>query len=435
MLQIKSKYSLYTDKMSLAKVLQEEVGVQPLTLKDLRKACSQKDDTCRCEESEDLAHAMKQILESGVLHECGWVLVDLPRTREEARIFQRAGIIPTHAIQLVVSSEPENWENVCTDIACQHSCNPRHISNGPKHRRFLRNLRDLCEVYAHCLIEVEVGIRSMDELGKDCAKLARRKKHCGAPSLFRIALIGSRGSGCTTLARYLAERFNLVHIDYNYIEEQARLQQNPLGEMFRSFEYKWGERPKPEIRIQIVEKHIRGYECLRRGWVLTGYPKTVEDFKLLDLSLTPPNRVIFVEASGDVCRGRLLNRRYNIITGSKHHLSTSNYVANDGCKLGVHPKDFRLIVERDLQEYEESVADMMEYAGESSVKIDGNEEERIVREKVEASLMCPPPPSQLRVPRAPPTIDPMSIEFNPFDEPDSSVFDNIRAPEPTYNFI
>lgn len=58
---------------------------------------------------------------------------------------------------------------------------------------------------------VEVGIRSIDELGKDCAKLAKTKKHCGAPSLFRIALIGFRGSGCTTLAKYLAERFNLVH--------------------------------------------------------------------------------------------------------------------------------------------------------------------------------------------------------------------------------
>ena len=62
--------------------------------------------------------------------------------------------------------------------------------------------------------EVEVGIRSINELGKDCAKLAKIKKHCGAPSLFRIALVGSRGSGCTTLAKYLAERFNLVHSNF-----------------------------------------------------------------------------------------------------------------------------------------------------------------------------------------------------------------------------
>ncbi|XP_026668092.1 adenylate kinase 8-like [Ceratina calcarata] len=420
--------------MALAKVLQEELGVQPLTLKDLRQACSQPNDVCRCEESEDLAQAMKNILESGTLHECGWILVDLPRTKKEARIFQRMGIIPTHVIQLIVSNEYENWDNICTDVACPHACNPRNTPKGPKLRRYLKNLRELREVYKHCLIEVEVGIRSIDELGKDCAKLAKVKKHCGAPSLFRILLIGSRGSGCTTLAKYLSERFNLIHIDYDYIEEQARLQQNALGNTLRSFEIKWGERPKPEIRIQIVEKYISGYECIKRGWVLTGFPKTVEDFKLIDLSPTPPNRVIFVEVNGDVCRERLLNRRYNIVTGSKHHLSSTNYLDNDECKLGVHPKDFRLIVERDLQEYEENVTDMMTYAGDSAVRIDGNEVERIVREKVETAIMRPLP-MQSRVPKPLPEIDPMSIEFDPDDEPDPSVFDHIRAPEPKYTFI
>lgn len=77
----------------------------------------------------------------------------------------------------------------------------------------------------------------------------------------------------------------------------------------------------------------------------------------------------------------------------------------------------------------------MQYAGESAVKIDGNEEERIVREKVEACLMRPAPSMISRVPRPPPEIDPMSIEFDPDDEPDSRVFDDIRAPEPIYTFI
>lgn len=44
------------------------------------------------------------------------------------------------------------------------------------------------------------------------------------------------------------------------------------------------------LQCYYFQKHISGYECLKRGWVLTGYPKTVEDFKLLDLNPTPPNR-------------------------------------------------------------------------------------------------------------------------------------------------
>ncbi|XP_043254254.1 adenylate kinase 8-like [Colletes gigas] len=420
--------------MALAKVLQEELGVRPLTLKDLRKACAIEDNVCHCEESEDLALAMRQILESGTLHECGWLLVDLPRSKREARVFQRLGILPTHAIQLIIPNESDNWEHICAGANCCQACDP-NVARKSEEKRYLKKLRELREAYANCLIEVEVGIRTVDELGRDCAILAKTKKHSEALSPFRIALIGSRGSGCTTLAKSLAERFSLIHIDYDYVAEQACLQQNPLGEKLRSLENKCRGRLKSEIKMQIVEKHISGYECLKSGWVLTGYPKSVEDFKLLDLSPTPPNRVIFVEVNGDVCRGRLLNRRYNIVTGSKHDMSANSYVGIDDCKLGLHPKDYRLIVERDLQEYEENVADMMEYAGESAVKIDGNEEEKVVREKVEASLMRPAPNPQLRVPTLPPEIDPMDIEFDPDDEPDSSVFDDIRAPEPTYTFI
>ncbi|XP_076675276.1 adenylate kinase 8 [Andrena cerasifolii] len=423
------------DRVALAEILREELSVRPLSLRDLRHTYDKGDDTCHCDESEDLALAMRKILESGALHECGWILVDLPRTKKEARVFQRLGIIPTHVIELILSNEQENWKNICADMGCYQTCDPTNGSTGSQERRYLKNLAGLREVYANYLIEIEVGIRSIEELGKDCAKLTKTvKKHCGAPSLFRIVLVGSRGSGCTSLAKYLSERFNLVHIDYDYIAEQARLQQNPLGEMLRLFEYRWGERPKPEIRIQIVEKYISGYECVKRGWVLTGFPKSVEDFKLLDLSPTPPNRVFFVEVHGDVCRERLLNRRYNIVTGSKHNVATKEYIDTDECKFGIHPRDYRLVVERDVQEYDENATEMMLYAGETAVKIDGNEEEKVVQEKVEASLMCPAPDSQPRVPRPPPEIDPMDIEFEPDDEPDLSV-NEPRGPQLKYTFV
>lgn len=78
---------------------------------------------------------------------------------------------------------------------------------------------------------------------------------------------------------------------------------------------------------------------------------------------------------------------------------------------------------------------MMKYVGDSAIKIDGNEEERIVREQIEAIIMRPISSWQSRVPKLPPVTDPMNIEFDPCDEPDSSVFDNIRVPETTYTFI
>lgn len=77
----------------------------------------------------------------------------------------------------------------------------------------------------------------------------------------------------------------------------------------------------------------------------------------------------------------------------------------------------------------------MRYAGETASVIDATGERKCVREKLEACLMRPAPSAKPRIPQPPPTIDPMDIEFDPDDELDPSIFDDIRAPEPKYSFI
>lgn len=88
-----------------------------------------------------------------------------------------------------------------------------------------------------------------------------------------------------------------------------------------------------------------------------------------------------------------------------------------------------------LREYEENIKSIMVYAGETAVVIDGTRGGKFAREKLEACLMRPLPIAKPRIPQPIPTIDPMDVEFDPDDEPDLSVFDDIRAPEPKFSFI
>jgi len=77
----------------------------------------------------------------------------------------------------------------------------------------------------------------------------------------------------------------------------------------------------------------------------------------------------------------------------------------------------------------------MRYAGETASVIDATGERKGVKEKLEACLMRPAPFAKPRIPYPPSTIDPMDIEFDPDNEPDPSIFDDIRVPEPKYSFI
>ncbi|XP_072767261.1 adenylate kinase 8 [Anoplolepis gracilipes] len=405
------------DKLALAKILQKEIGNRPVTLKDLH-ALSSAENSCYCYNANEIAMRMKEMLMSGILHESGWILVDIPRSKEEARAMQRVGVVPTHVIQIISSNAEDKTQK---DV---RQCNYKRI------------LRDLREVYANLLIEIEAGVKTIQDLGKDCAKLTKIRKHYGAPSLFRIALIGPRGSGRRFLANHISQRFNLVYVDFNYILEQACLQELALDEMLRLCEHRCGQKLKSEARIQIVEQYLLGSECLRRGWILTNYPKTMEEFKLLDMIPTPPNRVIILKVDTQRCRERLLNRQYNVVTKSEQNFASCEDLKVDpDCKLDVYLKDYKDVVEQDLREYEKNIEDIIRYAGETASVIDATDEMKLVRENLESCLMRPAPSAKPRIPRSPPTIDPMDVEFDPDDEPDPRIFDDIRAPEPKYSFI
>ncbi|XP_036143075.1 adenylate kinase 8 [Monomorium pharaonis] len=406
------------DKMTLAKILHEETGIRPVTLEDLYDS-SLTENMCRCYDANEIAERMKRILMSGVLHESGWILVDIPRNKKEACAMQRVGVIPTHVIQIISNTKDENQEKKDT-----RQCN------------YIKTLRGLREAYANFLIEVEVDTKTIRELGKDCVTLMKIRKHCGTPSLFRIAFIGPRGSSCNNLAKYISERFNLVQVNFNGILEEACLREMALGEMLQLCKHKCKQKTKSETRIQIIERYVLGSDCLKRGWILTGYPKTVEEFKLLDMISTPPNRVIVLKVDVQTCREKLLNLRCNSIVRSEHDLASCDFSTTDpDCKLDVYSNDYKNTIERDLREYEENIDAIMQYAGETACIIDAADEEKYVRERLEAYLMRPAPCAKPRVPQPPSTINPMDIEFDPDDEPDPSIFDNIRAPELKYSFI
>ncbi|XP_029175832.1 adenylate kinase 8 [Nylanderia fulva] len=334
------------------------------------------------------------------------IIKHIPRNKKEARAMQRVGVIPTHVIQIIPSNLEDEMQSILT------------IFLKPKSQP-----------------EVKAGVKTIQELGKDCVKLTKIRKHYRAPSLFRIVLIGSRESGHHSLAKHISERFNLVHVDFNYILEQACSQEIALGEMLRLCEHRCGHKLKAEARIQIVEQYVLGSECLKKGWILTDYPKTIEEFKLMDMISTPPNRVIILKMDTQKCRERLLNRQFNVITGIEYNLALCESLIDSDCKLDVYSKDYKDIVEQDLWEYEQNIEAIMRYAGETASVIDAMDEKKCVRENIEACLMRPAPIAKPRIPQPPSIIDPMDIEFDPDDEPDPKIFDDIRAPEPKYSFI
>lgn len=73
-----------------------------------------------------------------------------------------------------------------------------------------------------------------------------------------------------------------------YLLCQAWISDSPIGERLRAHHDEACFRS--DILAEVLNQRILQDDCLENGYVLTGFPFTVMDFKYLDTLDTPPNR-------------------------------------------------------------------------------------------------------------------------------------------------
>lgn len=80
-----------------------------------------------------------------------------------------------------------------------------------------------------------------------------------------------------------------VLVDFHFLLCQAWKADGELNDSLRAAEREVCFRP--DLLSEVINRKILEEDCLTRGWVLTGYPFNVADFKYLDTLDTPPNRL------------------------------------------------------------------------------------------------------------------------------------------------
>ncbi|XP_057327214.1 adenylate kinase 8 [Microplitis mediator] len=337
---------------------------------------------------DDLVKNLPTLLDTQVkdLHK-GWIFIDFPRDNFEARVLKKIGILPTHVFEIITSDVNLEINSTATSNAhtiknCNDSAKEIKLSDYNLQINGLRN------EYKYFLYKMESIDRTYEEIGNTCVSITRRKRY-NVPCIYRVLLIGPRGSGVGSVAKYLSQKYDLVNVDFNYLLEQTKEQNSLLGEELRCLDHR--DTPlTSEMRFKIVENKLMSHECIKKGWILTKYPFTGEDFQLLNSLTTPPNRIIFLNVDQVTCRERLLSRQFNILTGSEHHLTIDRDFRYDFVKgLAAHPKDYRSKVEQDLKQFEENSESILKYAGESVDVVDASPEIKIICERVDACLTRP----------------------------------------------
>ncbi|CAH1643752.1 unnamed protein product [Spodoptera littoralis] len=364
------------DVYGLAKHLIKDFGCFVITRRCVMDRYEKHDDyEPGCVNISLMSEVTKALTQRDPVPQAGWLMFDHPCTLREARYLQQDGVLPT--VTLVLMATPPT----APPAPCNHT---------PPRNFFEQDFEGLKYAYKATLKEVHLTPEdSLDAIQTKCFNAIRafnaghqgpKQGMCaiGAPSVYRVLLLGPRGSGRSSQAVALAKHFGLVFLHFDALHREYAAKDNEIGERIR----KYGT--SISLRGDMIKDRLLKKDCIDHGWVMIGYPTNGHDFEILDASPTPPNRILFLNLDLETCRLRTQNEGFDTCTGKKAQMGSGPNVIR-------HPDhdEVRREYEWDLF-FTEQLAELRASAGLTAVEIDGSEPFDKVQVKVQAAVIAAP---------------------------------------------
>ena len=201
-------------------------------------------------------------------------------------------------------------------------------------------------------------------------------------------MLGPPGAGKGTQAERLAERRSLPRISTGDILREAVQAGTPLGCIARET-MDAGRLVSDDVMIGIVEERL-GREDARRGFVLDGFPRTVDQATALDRLVVDrgPLVVLDIVVPEEVLVRRLASRRICSECGSNAAVEWLTVCGRCGGRLVARVDDGVAIVRERLGVYHRQTKPVVDYykPRQTFRQIDGNLPPDVVTGAIDAAL-------------------------------------------------
>ncbi|KAI6094742.1 ADK-domain-containing protein [Pisolithus sp. B1] len=185
--------------------------------------------------------------------------------------------------------------------------------------------------------------------------------------VLRMVMFGKPGSGKGTLSSRLAKKYDVLSLSTGDLLRQHIAERTAVGQQAEGIVAQGGLVPD-EIMLQVVTGKL---DALRnRHWILDGFPRTLNQGKLLDTHLqaqnTPLSLVVNLDVADEVILSRISDRWVHLPSGRIYNMSYNRPKVDGlddetGEPLAKRPDDNPEVFAHRLKQFHDSTSPLVSY--------------------------------------------------------------------------
>jgi len=341
----------------------------------------------------------------------GWVMDGFPETAEQAKALQAIGIMPKHVIVLEAPDsllleraegkriDPETkevWHKIFdypTDVMIQERLvEPPNYSQEMIVQRLVnyhRHIGGIIQSY-NSVYKTVNGDQPKSDVFSQVIAYVSQEARSQAPMTPRVLLLGPTGAGKAVQAALIASKYNILNISVPQLVQQSIESESKLGGAIKPYIEQDITVPDHLI-LAVISERLSQLDALTRGWVMHGFPKTVDQAASLDQDGFRPNRVFFLDVPNDIVLERLTLRATDPISGERYHmLYNPPRTQQIKDRLTQNPRDCEDEVRKRLATYSAHQEDLQDYYG-AAARVNADQDPHTVFEYIESTIVNPLP--------------------------------------------
>lgn len=199
-----------------------------------------------------------------------------------------------------------------------------------------------------------------------------------------LIFLGPPACGKGTQTEKLAKHLNFPHVDTGSLLRAEIKNETPDGKIAKTFIDK-GNLVPADLVAKIIKNRLSQDDC-KHGFILDGYPRSVEQADVLDIIHKEINngekvdfRAIYFDIDTDILVERIINRRSCPVCGEIYNLEfkppkVAGHCDNDGAELTQRKDDTKEVAQARFDTYFHETAPLIEYYKNKGVlkSIDAN---------------------------------------------------------------